>query len=157
MVTELSFNVTGDGTIFSTTEKCACGCAHLHDFGACEEFVPGMQAEHCVYCDHGAQCHPGTNWHCNGPLRARAMPFARWVRPASETFPGAEDIPAWQYVQALLNECLPLWQIAEECAGPGGAATAEDVFDGLLLFGTLHRMELRVLRLQLQPSRRRKA
>jgi hypothetical protein len=52
-----------------TTTKCPCGCCHVPDHGACDEFEPGgAPGTHCVYCDHGPQCHPGKGKYFNGPL-----------------------------------------------------------------------------------------
>lgn len=59
---------------------CECGCCHVPDYGACDEFERGANGR-CVYCDHGESCHPGQGAFHNGPL---------WpVRRVS--FGGAED------------------------------------------------------------------
>lgn len=49
--------------------RCSCGCCHVPDHGACDEFVQGFNGR-CVYCDHGDACHPGQGEFHNGPLWA---------------------------------------------------------------------------------------
>ena len=40
-----------------SADKCACGCSHVPDHGACPTFEPGSDGVHCVYCDHALACH----------------------------------------------------------------------------------------------------
>lgn len=47
--------------------KCECGCAHVPDYGACNEFTKGFNGR-CVHCDHAEGCHPGDGPYHNGPL-----------------------------------------------------------------------------------------
>ena len=51
----------------TSTPKCACGCCHANDFGACLTFDVGGNGR-CAVCDHGEKCHPGVGPYCNGPL-----------------------------------------------------------------------------------------
>lgn len=51
------------------TNRCNCGCCHVHDNGACPKFEAGANGR-CVYCDHGEACHERDkgNQYFNTPL-----------------------------------------------------------------------------------------
>lgn len=94
--------------------KCACGCCHVPDHGACDKFEAGAGGTHCVYCDHGPGCHPGKGKYFNGPLR----PGVREVPATASTEPPTPRISAGMLpLLAMAGTLAPFEDRRTELAG----------------------------------------